>query len=167
MVSFSLFANGPCTLLMIVVLLVSNIILVLKKPNLPNNPESSDQKRNLLWAIPPVVVGLCLITVAMYFISSEEYGLFILSTFMMGQIQHCILISYITKTPKLKDFFCRTYQSSKTKILFEPIYFTVETIYDCFVFLICFGQTIQHFKHTKPFLPANQIQPISPQKLEV
>ena len=152
-------ANGPCSLMVIITLLISNIILILKKPKSPYKNESPDHKRNLFLILTFFITCLSITFVVVYFISAEEYGLFIFVALIVAQVQHCVLISYIVKTPKLKSFVFLTYQNSKTKIVCDEIYFILETIYDCFVFIICLGQTIQHFKH-KSSKQSSQIHPI-------
>ena len=157
---FRSFSNGPCTLMMIIILLISNIILVMKKPKSTNEPCGfPEYRRNLLMIIPVVIAGLSLMVIAVYFVSSEEFGLFLLFSFFLAMIQNCVIIFYIVKTPKLKFYVYQTYQNSKTKVLCNEIYFILETIYDCFVFLILCGQTIQHFQHQSS-QRSNQVQPI-------
>ena len=160
---YSSISNGPCAVMVIITILITNITLLLKKPTLPSRKdEPTDYKRNLCLVFPVIFLVSSLTVMAMYFIAAEEYGVFIFSSFLLAQVQHLILIIYIAKTPNLYSFFYHTYQKSITRIVCKEIYFIFETIYDCFVFIICLGQTIQHFKHKpfEPFPPPNQIHPI-------
>ena len=150
---------------------LTSTLLSLKKPKSPFEMEQPNLRTMVLISKPLIVFIFVCVVVSVWFISGEEFALFISFALIIYIIEICIWLYYITKTPKLKQFVTKTFHHSKTKVGLGFLAYFVEICYEVFKFYVFCGQmttwpkrkdvkTQNNLRNPEMSVQRNQVAPI-------
>ena len=137
---FSSFSSGPFSLTLILIVLITNTLLMLIKPRSPFEERGPEILKILLAYKPYMSILFLATTASIWFISSEQFGLFLTFSLGISFVYQSFNFYYIMKTPKLKRFALKTFHTSRTKDVLKFLGFIIESYYDSLIFLIFLGQ---------------------------
>ena len=106
--------SGLFQLILVLALLVSIIILQIKKPT-TSTAEAKEEKKMLLAALPWSFLIVFSFVVMQKTISTDHVGRFMLTSVFLSSLQQIIPLYFILTLPKLKTFAIESYQSFFTK----------------------------------------------------
>ena len=108
--------SGLFQLILVLALLVSIIILQIKKPT-TSTAEAKEEKKMLLAALPWSLLIVLAFTVLQKTVTVDQVGRFMLTSVVLSSIQQIIPLYFILTLPKLKAFAIETYESFFTSTL--------------------------------------------------
>ena len=110
------------------------------KPRSPFEERGPEILKIFLAYKPYMSILFLATTASIWFISSEQFGLFLTLSLVISFVQQSFNFYYIIKTPKLKRFAVKSFHNSKNKVVLKFFGFIVESYYDSLIFLIFLGQ---------------------------
>ena len=106
--------SGLFQLILVLALLVSIIILQIKKPT-TSTAEAKEEKKMLLAALPWSFLIVFSFVVMQKTTTTDHVGRFMLTSVFLSSLQQIIPLYFILTLPKLKTFAIESYQSFFTK----------------------------------------------------